>query len=422
MQFYIQIRRADGSTYPTTVEADSLQDARRKAQFVTEGGETVENITEGTGNAGTTTTQAMNNAFASGPTTLDELYKQFEIQRAQPQAGINQEFGATDRDDVTTPIITTGQEATGAGFQPGAYQGPMAPVEGQTRDVSNLNPLGSEGDGGDGGDGVGDVAPFYMPNLDAYDEFETPLAREKYNNFENYIDRFLSDNARISGFARGVDKLAPGQGLGQSILYKSGPIGEYFSYLQPEAEATYLAEDVTRNFGTNTPQTMKTFDDFTSEFLQGDSGNTLFEKQTASFSKLLNKYRSEQEASLGSSDATIGKGVASSFSDKSSNTGNVINFVRGMANNMYGSNYMRYVSPDSASLYDEWSRTQANALRKQDSRFANVDEDKLIENAKTKSFKGKTSFLEYAATAYGVPTDQGTLDNFTKNQFLGVKN
>jgi len=112
-------------------------------------------------------------------------------------------------------------------------------------------------------------------------DFSTPPERQEYANFNNYIDRFLSDNARISGFARGVDKLAPGQGLGQSILYRSGPIGQYFSSLQPEAEATYMAEDITRNFGKDKPGTMQTFDDFTADFLQGGTGNTLFENKTS---------------------------------------------------------------------------------------------------------------------------------------------
>ena len=135
MQYFIQIRRADGSTYPTTVEADSLADARRKAQFVTEGGETVENITENTSDVGATTTQAMNNAFADGPTTLDELYRQFEIQRAQPESGINQQLGTGE---TGTPIRTTGTEATGVGFQPGA-ETQMRSVPNQTVDVGNLS-------------------------------------------------------------------------------------------------------------------------------------------------------------------------------------------------------------------------------------------------------------------------------------------
>ena len=410
MQYFIQIRRADGSTYPTTVEADSLADARRKAQFVTEGGETVENITENTSDVGATTTQAMNNAFADGPTTLDELYRQFEIQRAQPESGINQQLGTGE---TGTPIRTTGTEATGVGFQPGA-ETQMRSVPNQTVDVGNLSstylepPAPSAPPPPPGGIGMPD------PNFDMFDEFDTPLERKEYENFNNYIDRFLSDNARMSGFARGVDKLAPGQGLGQSILYQSGPIGQYFSSLQPEAEATYMAEDITRNFGKDKPGTMQTFDDFTADFLQGGTGNTLFEKQTASFGKLLTKYRNEQEAGLEST----GQGIASAFSDRSDNKYTVSNLIRGMANSMYGANYMRYVSPDTDALYDAWSRDQANKLRQIDSAYAEADEETVKKRAGDLQFAGKTSFLEYTANAYGVPADQNSLNNFTKNQFM----
>ena len=252
------------------------------------------------------------------------------------------------------------------------------------------------------------------PNMDMFDEFDTPLEKKEYANFNNYIDRFLSDNARMSGFARGVDKLAPGQGLGQSILYRSGPIGQYFSSLQPEAEATYMAEDITRNFGKDKPGTMQTFDDFTADFLQGGTGNTLFEKQTASFGKLLTKYRNEQEAGLEST----GQGIASAFSDRSANKYTVSNLIRGMANSMYGANYMRYVSPDTDALYDAWSRDQANKLRQIDSAYAEADEETVKKRAGDLQFAGKTSFLEYTANAYGVPADQNSLNNFTKTQFM----
>ena len=413
MQYFIQIRRADGTTYPTTVEADSLADARRKAQFVTEGGETVENITENTSDVGITT-QAMNNAFADGPTTLDELYRQFEIQRAQPESGINQQLGTGE---TGTPIRTTGQEATGVGFQPGA-ETEMRSVPNQTVDVGNLSstylepPAPPAPPAPPPPPAPGPVVP---PDLSMFDEFDAPPERQQYANFNNYIDRFLSDNARISGFARGVDKLAPNQGLGQSILYQSGPIGQYFASLQPEAEATYMAEDITRNFGKDKPGTMQTFDDFTAEFLQGDVGNTLFEKQTASFGKLLTKYRNEQDAGLQST----GQGIASAFSDRSDNKYTVSNLIRGMANSMYGANYMRYVSPDTDALYDAWSRDQANKLRQVDSSYEKADDESVRKAAGDRQFAGKTSFLEYTANAYGVPTDQNTLNNFTKNAFMG---
>lgn len=411
MQYFIQIRRADGSTYPTTVEADSLADARRKAQFVTEGGETVENITENTSDVGATTTQAMNNAFADGPTTLDELYRQFEIQRAQPESGINQQLGTGE---TGTPIRTTGTEATGVGFQPGA-ETQMRSVPNQTVDVGNLSSTYLEPPAPASPPPPSPPPAFEVPpDIYLSGDFSTPPERQEYANFNNYIDRFLSDNARISGFARGVDKLAPGQGLGQSILYRSGPIGQYFSSLQPEAEATYMAEDITRNFGKDKPGTMQTFDDFTADFLQGGTGNTLFEKQTASFGKLLTKYRNEQEAGLEST----GQGIASAFSDRSDNKYTVSNLIRGMANTMYGANYMRYVSPDTDALYDAWSRDQANKLRQVDSAYENEDEEAVKKAAGVKQFAGKTSFLEYTANAYGVPADQNSLNNFTKNQFM----
>ena len=422
MQYFIQVRRADGTTYPTTVEADSLAEARRKAQTYTESGETVEDVTENTSQIGTGTgaTTIPSNVF-DGPTTLDQLYKDFERQRAMPQAGINQEFGATDRDDVTTPIRTTGNEARGAGFQPGAYQGPMAPVEGQTENVeeetatllpeAKVDPLAGINLPKAGG------PPDYKMLPKGFieeDEFETSSTEgREYNSFNNYIDSFLSDNARMSGFALGLEKIAPGQGLGQSVLYRSGPIGEYFASLQPEAAATYMAEDITRNFNSENPKANKTFDKFVGEFLQGDTGNTLFEKQTKAFSSILDKYRSETE----NTELTdMREGIASNFSDNSKNTSNVITLVRGMATSMFGDNYMRYVSPDQNALYDSWSRDQANKLRQVQPDTKDFLDSEVIELGKTSNFKGKTSFLEYAATAYGVPTDKIKLDQFATSK------
>ena len=86
MQYFVQIRRADGSMYPTTVEADSLAEARRLAQNIGEAGETVENITENTSDIGTgegaLTSEQMTSALEDGPTTLDDLYREFERNRA----------------------------------------------------------------------------------------------------------------------------------------------------------------------------------------------------------------------------------------------------------------------------------------------------------------------------------------------------
>ena len=94
MQYIILIRRADGSEYPTTVEADTLAEARRIAQNVTESGETVENVTENKSDVGTgqgaLTTQGMMEQLEDGPTTLDQMYREFERQRAQPESGSNQ--------------------------------------------------------------------------------------------------------------------------------------------------------------------------------------------------------------------------------------------------------------------------------------------------------------------------------------------
>lgn len=413
-QYFIQIRRADGSTYPTTVEAESLPQARRLAQIYTEAGETVENITEDpqtTPGTGPPTTAQMNQALEAGPTTLDQLYEQFEIMRARPEAGINQQLGTGE---TGTPIRTTGLEAEGVGFDEDAYQGPMRSVQGQTVNVGDqmTTLIPEPGGGGGGGDGGGgDGAPFYMPNLDMYDKggpydnmFDAGQ-KDTVSGFDNYLDRFLSDNARISGFAQGVDRMAPGQGLGASVLYQTGPIGRYFAGLQPEAEATFMAEDIATHVGKDarargeqfTPN--KTFDQFTTEILSADPNQSMFTKQINAYNSLLKGYGQEREAG----NNRVGQGIVTSFSDRSENANTIVQLVEGMAKSMYGGNYTSFVNVQPNALYDAWSRDSAKALRNADPKNVDKDDDWLMKN---RADKNRISFLEYTANAYGVPTNE----------------
>ncbi len=405
MQYFVQIRRADGSTYPTTVEADSLAEARRIAQNVGESGETVENITENTSGIGTgdqaLTSQAMTQALEDGPTTLDNLYREFERQRAQPLSGINQQLGTGE---TGTPIRTTGLEATGAGFQEGA-QVRMRSVPGQTVDV---------------GDQTGDISlaqrttTTFKPAEEPFiDQSEIPDIKA-YQNFNSYIDNFLSDNARLSGYALGLDKQAPNQGLAQSVIYGSGPIGSYFQGLFPEVQATYMAEDVAKNMNLAEgakPVTGKTFDQFTTEMLSGGEENSLFAKQNKSFNNIVAQYKKD----LSNPDKTnIANSVAMSFSDRSDNASTIVNMVRGMGTSLYGSNYMRYVNPDSRSLYDAWSREQADKMRAT-GMYPGLDSTQLKKRAQSDmDFAGKESFMEYTARSFGVPTD-------TNNMTMGMR-
>tara|TARA_X000001388_G_scaffold35611_1_gene25090 strand:- start:304 stop:1530 length:1227 start_codon:yes stop_codon:yes gene_type:complete len=394
MQYFVQIRRADGSTYPTTVEADSLAEARRIAQNVGESGETVENITENTSGIGTgdqaLTSQAMTQALEDGPTTLDNLYREFERNRA---LAIN---NATDRPigegQTSAPLRTTGNEAIGAGFQEGSYQGPMMPVAPRAQDFLT---------------GSAPQETLMMaqrpqePFLEGLPE-QTPT---EYSSFNKYIDNFLSDNAQLSGYALGLDKQAPNQGLAQSVIYGSGPIGSYFQGLFPEVQATYMAEDVAKNMnlaeGAN-PVTGKSFDQFTSEMLSGGQENSLFNKQTTAFNNIVAQYKKD----LNSPDKTnIADSVAMSFSDNAKNASTVVNMIRGMATSRYGDNYMRYVNPRSDALYDAWSREQANKMKASaPDMFKGLDSEAMAERAaKNPSFAGKESFMEYTARSLGVP-------------------
>ena len=413
MQYFIQIRRADGSTYPTTVEAESLSQARRLAQIYTEAGETVENITEDpqtTPGTGPPTTAQMNQALEAGPTTLDQLYEQFEIQRAQPESGINQQLGTGE---TGTPIRTTGLEAQGVGFDEDAYQGPMRSVGGQTVNVGDqmttlmpetkFDPLKDiDLPKADGPPDYG-ILPkgFVDTGTDMFDAGQ----KDTVSGFDNYLDRFLSDNARISGFAQGVDRMSPGQGLGASVLYQTGPIGRYFAGLQPEAEATFMAEDIATHVGKDarargeqfTPN--KTFDQFTTEILSADPNQSMFTKQINAYNSLLKGYGQEREAG----NNRVGQGIVTSFSDRSENANTIIQLVEGMAKSMYGGNYTSFVNVQPNALYDAWSRDSAKALRTADPKNVDKDDDWLMKN---RSDKNRISFLEYAANAYGVPTNE----------------
>ena len=410
MQYIILIRRADGSEYPTTVEADTLAEARRIAQNVTESGETVENVTENKNDVGTgqgaLTTQGMMEQLEDGPTTLDQMYREFERQRAQPQSGINQEFGAVGTgENIPSPIRTTGLEATGAGFQEGAQVG-MQSVPNQTVDV---------------GDQTGDISlarrittTFRPIEEEFIDPAEIPDVKA-YQNFSSYIDNFLSDNARLSGYALGLDRQAPNQGLVQSVIYGSGPIGSYFQELFPEVQATYMAEDVAKNMNLaegGKPVTGKTFDQFTTEMLSGGEENSLFAKQNKAFNNIVAQYKKDLSSP---SKTNIADSVAMSFSDRADNASTVVNMVRGMGTSLYGSNYMRYVNPDSRALYDAWSREQAEKMRAT-GMFPGLDSNALKERAKVDTdFAGKESFMEYTARSFGVPTD-------TNNITMGMRN
>ena len=403
MQYIILIRRADGSEYPTTVEADTLAEARRIAQNVTESGETVENVTENKSDVGTgqgaLTTSGMMEQLEDGPTTLDQMYREFERQRA---TAINT---ATDRPigegQTSAPLRTTGNEAVGAGFQEGAAT-EMAPVAPRAQDFLTQNapqetlmmaqPPTPE--------------PFFTPE-------EIPDVKA-YQDFNSYIDNFLSDNARLSGYALGLDRQAPNQGLAQSVIYGSGPIGSYFQELFPEVQATYMAEDVAKNMNLPEgakPVTGKTFDQFTTEMLSGGEENSLFAKQNKAFGSIVAQYRKD----LANPDKTnIASSVAMSFSDRADNARTVVNMVRGMGTSLYGSNYMRYVNPDSGALYDAWSREQANKMRAT-GMYPGLDGEQLKKRAQSDmDFAGKESFMEYTARSFGVPTD-------TNNMTMGMR-
>ena len=393
-QYFVQIRRADGSTYPTTVEADSIQEARRIAQNVGESGETVENITENTGQIGTgvgaLTSEQMTSAIEDGPTTLDNLYREFERQRAlEMNQATNVPIG--EGQEPPAPLRSTGREAIGAGFQEGAYEGPMMGVAPRGQDFL-----------------TGPAPQETLEMAQRFEDRKMPAQESKqYENFNQYIDNFLSENAQLSGYALGVDKMAPGQGLSQSIMYSSGPVGSYFSRLFPEVQSTYMAEDVAKNMNLETdskPVTTKSFDQFTSEMLSGGEENSLFNKQRNAFNKIVGQYKVDlydpNKTSLQSS-------VAMTFSDKKENRDTVLNLVRGMATSMYGDNYMRYVNPSSTALYDAWSREQAEKLKANAPElYKNVDARRLEETARNESnYLGKESFMEYTARSLGVPVN-----------------
>ena len=138
----------------------------------------------------------------------------------------------------------------------------------------------------------------------------------------------------------------------------------------------------------------------------------MYEKQQVAVNALLRGYRKEREEGTN----LVGKGIASSFTDRPENANTVTNLVRGMAASEFGSNYLQFVNVNTNDLYDAWMRDSANALR------ATTDVDERLDDkhiVATRKDPNRMSFLEYASNAYGIKTNEKDPMVSSRNPWLG---